>query len=215
MSSVSHASVCVPSVMKELPTLYWLPKLHKSPYGTRFIAASNKCTTKPLSSLLTDCLTSVLIHFREYCGGIFRNTGINCFWVINNAQSVLQTFNNTSTAGSLDTFDFSTLYTSIPHVSLKTFMKILLDEAFRVRDARCLSFTKRGKCFWSNDDRSEINITKSMLVGMIEYLVDNIYVSVGNTVFRQCVGIPMGTDCAPLLANLYLFHFEYTYERTT
>ena len=40
-----------------------------------------------------------------------------------NAQSVLhsmQTFNNTSTAGSLDTFDFSTLYTSIPHVSLKT-----------------------------------------------------------------------------------------------
>ena len=37
-----------------------------------------------------------------------------------NAQSVLQTFNNTSMAGSLDTFDFSTLYTSIPHVSLKT-----------------------------------------------------------------------------------------------
>ena len=28
---------------------------------------------------------------------------------------------------------------------------------------------------------------------------------------QQCVGIPMGTDCAPLLANLYLFHFEYTY----
>ena len=39
----------------------------------------------------------------------------------------------------------------------------------------------------------------------LEYLVDNIYVSVANTVFRQCVGIPMGTDCAPLLAN------EYTY----
>ena len=87
---------------------HWLPNPHKSPYGTRFIAASNKCTTKPLSSLLTDCLTSVCI-----CG---RNTGINCFWVINNAQSVLhsmQTFNNTSTAGSFDTFDFSTLYTHV------------------------------------------------------------------------------------------------------
>ena len=104
--------------------------------------------------------------------------------------------NNTSTAGSLDTFDFSTLYTSIPHVSLKHVMKILLNEAFRVRGARCLSFTKGGKRFWSNDGKSEINITKSMLVGMIEYLVDNIYVSVGSTVFRQCVGIPMGTDCA-------------------
>ena len=39
---------------------------------------------------------------------------------------------------------------------------------------------------------------------MIEYLVDNIFVQVGNKVFRKCLGIPMGTTCAPLLANLYL-----------
>ena len=26
-----------------------------------------------------------------------------------------------------------------------------------------------------------------------------------------CVGIPMGTDCAPLLANLFLFYYEYKY----
>ena len=29
--------------------------------------------------------------------------------------------------------------------------------------------------------------------------------------FRQRVGIPMGTDCAPLLANLFLFYYEYRY----
>ena len=48
------------------------------------------------------------------------------------------------------------------------------------------------------------------------YLVDNVYISVGNKVFRQCIGIPMGTNCAPLLANLYAFYFEYKiiYERT-
>ena len=56
-----------------------------------------------------------------------------------------------------------------------------------------------------------INISKLKLIAMIEYLVDNIYVHVGNKVFHQCFGIPMGTDCAPLLANLYLFHFEYNY----
>ena len=44
-----------------------------------------------------------------------------------------------------------------------------------------------------------------------DYLVDNIYVLVGNKVFRQCIGIPMGTDCTPLLANLYLFSFEYKF----
>ena len=50
-----------------------------------------------------------------------------------------------------------------------------------------------------------------MLVEMIYYLIDNIYVLVGDKIFHQCIGIPMGTDCAPLLANLYLFKFEYTF----
>ena len=45
----------------------------------------------------------------------------------------------------------------------------------------------------------------------MEYLIENIYVSIGNSVYRQCVGIPMGTDCAPLLANLFLFYYEYKY----
>ena len=37
----------------KLPTLYWLPKLHKRPYKSRFIANSSACTTTELSSLLT------------------------------------------------------------------------------------------------------------------------------------------------------------------
>ena len=64
---------------------------------------------------------------------------------------------------------------------------------------------------WSRIKSGSINIDARLLMAMIEYLVDNIYVHVGNRVFRQCIGIPMGTDCAPLLANLYLFYFEYQY----
>ena len=36
---------------------------------------------------------------------------------------------------------------------------------------------------------------------------DNIFVSFGGTLFRQVVGIPMGTSCAPLLADLFLYSF--------
>ena len=39
------------------------------------------------------------------------------------------------------------------------------------------------------------------------------YVKAGNRVYRQTIGIPMGTDCAPQLANLYLFHHDYMYMR--
>ena len=33
---------------------------------------------------------------------------------------------------------------------------------------------------------------------MIEYLVDNIFVQVRNKIFREGIGIPVGTNCAPL-----------------
>ena len=42
----------------KLPTLYWLPKLHKRPYKSRFIAYSSACTTTELS-ILFDFLASL------------------------------------------------------------------------------------------------------------------------------------------------------------
>ena len=42
-----------------LPTLYWLPKLHKRPYKLSFIANSSACTTIDLSILLTTCLIAI------------------------------------------------------------------------------------------------------------------------------------------------------------
>ena len=43
---------------------------------------------------------------------------------------------------------------------------------------------------------------------MIEFLVDNIYVRFGGQLFQQTVGIPMGTNCALLLADLFLYSYE-------
>ena len=35
--------------------------------------------------------------------------------------------------------------------------------------------------------------------------MDNIYIKIGNKLYRQIVGIPIGTNCAPLVADLFLF----------
>ena len=43
----------------KLPFLNWLPKLHKRPYKSRFIANSSACTTTELSILLTSRLTAI------------------------------------------------------------------------------------------------------------------------------------------------------------
>ena len=36
----------------------------------------------------------------------------------------------------------------------------------------------------------------------LSYLLDNIYIRFGTKLYRQIVGIPMGTNCAPLVADL-------------
>ena len=43
----------------KLPTIYLLPKLHKRPYKSRFIANSRSCSNTELSILLTSCLTAI------------------------------------------------------------------------------------------------------------------------------------------------------------
>lgn len=43
---------------------------------------------------------------------------------------------------------------------------------------------------------------------MLQFLIDNIFVTFGGQVFQQTADIPMGTNCAPLLADLFLFSYE-------
>ena len=63
---------CLIFVEKELPTLYWLPKLYKRPYKSRFIANSSACTTTELSILLTSCLTAIKNHVIKYCTTVYE-----------------------------------------------------------------------------------------------------------------------------------------------
>ena len=51
----------------KLLNLYWLPKLHKISYKSRFIANSSSCTTTELSIILTSCLTAIKTHVMKYC----------------------------------------------------------------------------------------------------------------------------------------------------
>ena len=130
--------------------------------------------------------------------------------------SALNKINYSSTAKLLDSYDFSTLYTSILYALLKYALATLIREAYRVRDNMFLVVESKGKAYWSDTPStasSRHNVTVETLIAYVEYLVDNIYIN-SNRVYRQCVGIPIGTDCAPLLANLFLFYYKYNYMKT-
>ena len=42
----------------------------------------------------------------------------------------------------------------------------------------------------------------------LTFLLDNTYIRFGSQLYRQIVGIPMGANCAPLVADLFLFYYE-------
>ena len=67
-----------------LPTMYWLPKLHKRLYKARFIANSSSCTTTELSKLLSSCLTAIKARVIKYCETVYKWSGKNMFWSIKN-----------------------------------------------------------------------------------------------------------------------------------
>ena len=109
-------SVCVKERQDRLPTMYWLTKLHKKTYKARFIADSSSCTTTELSKLLTSCLTAVKNHVIRYCEKVYERSCKNLFWFIKYSGEVLKKLKARGfRAASLSTYDFSTLYTTLPH----------------------------------------------------------------------------------------------------
>ena len=216
LAYMHNTKIEVAKDMKRLPGFYWMPKLNKNPYGHRFIAASASCTTKPLSKLLTHCLWLILKHYREYCKGIENRTGVNCFWVINNSTEVTNTLDMLRHARALDSFDFSTLYTNIPHSQLKTRMEELIRNAYNTntRDASHMALGRDYAYWTSRPVANTRNLTVNQLVEMFNFLIDNIYIQIGSAVYQQTIGIPMGTDCAPLVAYLFLFSYEFGFMKS-
>ena len=105
-----HFGVKAKENQDKVPTLYWLPKLHKKPYKARFIANSSSCTTTELSKLLTSCLTAVKKHVIKYCEKVYERSGKNLFWSIKNSGEILDKLKARDfNATSLSTYDFSTL----------------------------------------------------------------------------------------------------------
>ena len=48
----------------------------------------------------------------------------------------------------------------------------------------------------------------SNMCDALHYLLENIFMRFSSTLHRQIVSIPMGTNCAPLVADVFLFCYE-------
>ena len=103
-------------------------------------------------------------------------------WILKNSTNLLSSLSHLGvhSATSIQTFDFSTLYTSIPHDLLKSRMNSIINNAFKYKNG-ATRYThikvRRNKSYFTSAPLNGDNkYTPNDICKMIEFLVDNIYV---------------------------------------
>ena len=141
-------------------------------------------------------------------------------WILKNSKDLLDYLKSQSLSQiyQIKTFDFLTLYTTIPHDKLKERLKDLLHNAFYKKNGnrryKYIAITKQRVYFVKNHTDTKKHYSEEEIYNMLAFLIDNIFVEFAGQIFRQTIGIPMGTNCAPLLADLFLYSYEADFIQT-
>ena len=65
------------------------------------------------------------------------------------------------------------------------------------------------QAFFASEEHKKYSLwTCQKVTEALVYLLDNIYIRFGFKLYKQNVGIPMGTNCGPLVADQFLFCCE-------
>ena len=116
-------------------SLYWIPKLHKCPFKQSNVVGSTKCSTKPLSKLLSCILSAVNTVLQSYCDTCYSKGGVNQMWILKNSEDEFEyiqsiQYRSLSYCNSINTFDLSTLYITSPHSKRKDKLRELIQLCF-------------------------------------------------------------------------------------
>ena len=110
---------------------------------------------------------------------------------------------------SVKTFDFKTFYTNIPHSKLTNNTNKFIQDKFTNNNKKYITYGYSSSHMTNN--RSKSTFTDNELVIHINKIIDNAYIIYNNHLYKQVIGIPMGTNCAPHLANIFIHIYEKQY----
>ena len=213
-----HALFCkkynIPVCDFTVPFMHTIPKFHKPKLDFRYIAAGTRCSTKPLAKILSGILKLVdkTLKYSDNFKFKFKNT--SGYWIVKNKDeqvSILDYLNNSSTAKSINSFDFKKLYTNIPHDKVIVKLSDLIKKCFDEKKVKFINVSTNFKASWSDKSRLKWSLEYDDIVDLLKYLINNIYVKFRGSIYRQVIGIPMGCDCAPQVADLFLYWYEHNY----
>ena len=102
----------------------------------------------------------------------------------------------------VSSLDFSTLYTSLLYDLFKANVLSLVNWCFNRKSKTNLCTSLKAGCLATrNMTRIDVGLGRSCKA--FTFHMGNIYVQFDGMVYQQIVGIPMGTNCALLIADLF------------
>ena len=145
-----------------------------------------------------------------YCEKVCERSGKNLFWSIKNSGEILDKLKARDFAAtSLSTYDFSTLFTTLPHNLTKDKLIGLIEKKpFKRESSPYLACNDRNAYFTSEKTKKYHAWSCQNVCYALTFLLDTIFIRFDTKLYKKVVGIPMGTNCAPLVADLFLFCYE-------
>ena len=110
---------------------------------------------------------------------------------------------------NIKTYNFKT-YTKIPHNKLKRNIKTFMSTLFEYRKRKYINISSKSAQF-SDKVSKHSSFTESEIIHQIDFTIDNCFISYNHLVFKQTIGIPMGTNCTSHLAIIFLHIYEKTF----
>ena len=138
-------------------------------------------------------------------------------WILENSKELLDHLksSNFNIITNIKSFDFSNLYTTIPHQKLKSRLATIIRNSFIHKNGkRRYKYLMCGR-EWTLVCKRTLWYEEQVHSRMLEFLVDNIFVVLARKVFQQIIGIPMETNCAPFLADIFLYSYEAEFKQTS
>ena len=144
-------SVNIKEQQDKLPTMYWIPTLHKRPYKARITANSSSCTTTKFLKLLISCLTAIKTHVIRYCEKKITNIRQE-FDLVNSSEVLNKLKSRRFCTSSLSANDFFLHFVQLcPHNFIKEKLAYLIESTFQREGSSHLACNDRNAFFTSED----------------------------------------------------------------
>ena len=130
--------------------MYWLPKIHKTPVGARFIVASYYCSTNPLSDTISKNFKIIFNTVESFHKiGLFY---LDCkkFWVVQNYFPIATMINKINVKKkSISAFECSTFFTTTLDKLLLKVLSEVISFVFKPKVRQHIGFSK-SSVYWTS-----------------------------------------------------------------